>query len=117
MLAVVEEVHRPDDDELCGFVEPHGGQWRALTVFGAVLGAHEHRKDAWDQVLSEGLASLADRWVLRHGESGDEEIVCILEANATELVIARGYYTSLPGVPTLTLTTEQIITGEWVMRR
>lgn len=116
MLRFVEEVRRPDDEELCGLVEHRGGRWCAMTVFGAVLGSHDRREDARDQVLGEGLASLADRWTLRHGGTGDEEVVCILEANAAQVVVARGYYAT-PDVPTLTLTLEQIITGEWELHR
>jgi hypothetical protein len=116
MLEYVEEVRRAADGELCGFVDAAAGQWRARTVFGAVLGSHDHRDDAMQQVLSEGLAALADRWTLRHGATGEEEIVCIVEANPTAVTLARGYY-SLPGVPTLTITIEQIAAGEWAMLR
>jgi hypothetical protein len=55
----MDEVRRPEDDELCGHVERRNGGWCALTVFGAVLGRHERREHAADQVLSDGLASLA----------------------------------------------------------
>ncbi len=65
-------------------------------------------------MLTEGLASLAERWTLRHGDSGDEEVVCIQEANASAVTVARGYY-SMPGVPTLTITAAQIASGEWEM--
>ena len=64
--------------------------------------------------LRAGLPSLAERWTLRHGASGDEEVVCIQEANASAVTVARGYY-SLPGVPTLTITAAQIRSGEWQM--
>lgn len=50
------------------------------------------------------------------GESEDEEVVCIQEANPTTVTVARGYY-SMPGVPTLTITAQQLASGEWVMRR
>ena len=39
MLYLVEEVRRQIDGELCGQVEERAGQWYALTVFGAALGA------------------------------------------------------------------------------
>jgi hypothetical protein len=115
MLDGVEEVRRRSDGELCGHVDERAGAWCALTVFGAVLGRHQPRQDAVDQVLTEGLASLAERWTLRHGNSGEEEIVCIQEANAGAVTLARDYY-SMPGVPTITITAAQLESGEWEMR-
>ena len=109
-------VRRPTDDELCGHVEQCDGQWRALVVFGSLLGIHSTREAAEQHLLDEGLASLAERWTLRRGESEDEEVVCIQEANPTTVTVARGYY-SMPGVPTLTITAQQLASGEWVMRR
>jgi hypothetical protein len=108
----MEEVRRTSDDELCGHVEERAGQWYALTVFGAVLGRHDVRQDAVDQVLTEGLASLSERWRLRRADSDDEEVVCIQEANPAAVTVALGYY-SLPGVPTLTITAAQLTSGEW----
>lgn len=112
MLDLVEALRRPSDGETCGYIDELEGQWHALTVFGALLGRHDQRSDAADQVLDEGLASLAERWNLRHGEGGDAEVVCIQEANAGAVTVARGYY-SLPGVPTLTITRDQLDSGEW----
>jgi hypothetical protein len=106
------EVRRASDDELCGRVEEREGEWCALTVFGAVLGRHGVRQDAVDQVLTEGLACLSERWTLRRGDSGDEGVVCIQEANPAAVTVALGYY-SLPGVPTLTITAAQLSSGEW----
>lgn len=116
MIDLVEEVRRNDDDELCGHVEQRGGRWCALTVFGAVIGDHDRREEAVDEVLSQGLASLLERWTLRHGETGAEEVVCIQEANAAQVTVARGYY-AMPGVPTLSITARQFASGEWEMRR
>jgi hypothetical protein len=116
MLTLVEELRRQSDGELCGHVEERGGQWYALTVFGAVLGRHDRREDAAEHVRAEGLASLAERWTLRHRDSGEEEVVCIQEANAGVVTVARGYY-SMPGVPTLTITAAQIASGAWELRR
>ena len=110
----MDEVRRQGDDELCGHVEERAGQWCALTVFGAVLGRHDSRLGAADHVLTEGLASLAERWTLRRGDSGEEEVVCIQEANAAAVTVALGYY-SLPGVPTQTITAAQLRSGEWEM--
>jgi hypothetical protein len=112
----MEEVRRASDGELCGHVEQRAGQWCALTVFGAVLGRHHVPQDAVDQVLTEGLPCLSERWTLRRGDSGDEEVVCIQEANPAAVTVALGYY-SLPGVPTLTITAAQLTSGEWELER
>lgn len=108
----MEPVRRPDDGELCGFVASRADGWAALTVFGAELGGHGAREDAIDQVLAEGLPSLASRWTLRNGATGEREVVCIQEANADAVTVARGYY-SIPGTPVLTITTAEIVAGEW----
>jgi hypothetical protein len=113
----VDEVRRSGDGELCGHVASGGGRWRALTVFGAVLGEHDGRDAAVDQVLADGLASLAERWTLRDGDGdGEDEVVCIVEANASKMTVARGYY-ALPGVPMLTITAAQLASGEWTLTR
>ena len=111
----MEELRRPSDGELCGHVELRAGRWCALTVFGAQLGSHERREDAVDQVVTEGLASLAGRWTLRRGDDGEAEVVCIQEANASGVTVALGYY-SMPSVPTRTISAAQVASGEWVMR-
>lgn len=74
----VEEVRRPDDGELCGHVELRNGSWFALVVFGAVLGCHTTRDDAFDQVLSDGFASLAERWTLQRDK--DASVRCRMTA-------------------------------------
>ncbi len=112
----MDEVRRHDDGELCGHVEHRDGRWAALTVFGAVLATHDERDGATDHVLAAGLASLAERWTLRNGVTGQEEIVCIQEANPVSVRVARDYY-SMPGVPTLTITAAQFASGEWELRR
>ena len=43
-------------------------------MFGAELGRHHRREDAVEQVLTEGLASLAERWTLRHRD-GDVDYI------------------------------------------
>ena len=111
----MDEVRRETDQELCGFVEQRGGKSCALTVFGSTLGQYDSRAEAQQHVLIEGLASLAERWALR-GRDGGEEIVCIQEANPDSVTVARGYY-SLPGVPTLKITRQQLTDGEWELLR
>lgn len=109
-------VRRDGDAELCGFVEGRDGRWVALAVFGAVLGAHDRREDAVEQVLRDGLASLAERWTLRSGATGEEEVVCIQEASPDGVTVARGYY-AVPGVPTLAITADELAAGRWSLRR
>ncbi|HSP29420.1 MAG TPA: hypothetical protein VLN74_12780 [Ilumatobacteraceae bacterium] len=112
----MDEVRRPIDGELCGHVDWRDGTWCALAVFGAVLGRHDHRDAAVEHVLTEGLAVLADRWTLRNPTTGAEEVVCIQEAHVGAVTVAVGYY-SLPGVPTLTITTDELEQGRWELRR
>ncbi len=111
----VEEVRRPEDGELCGHVEFRDGSWLALVVFGAVLDRHSSRGAAVDQVLSEGLASLADRWTLQSAASS-EEVVTVQEANEHGVTLALGYY-SMPGVQTLTITRDELDAGIWFLHR
>lgn len=110
------EVRRSEDDELCGFVVAHGDEWRALTVFGGLLGNHADRDEAERQVLNDGLASMAERWTLIDHETGEDQIVCIQETNPGSVTLALDYY-SLQGVPTLTLTTGDLQSGRWTLRR
>ena len=112
----MEEVRREGDGELCGHVEQRGARWCALAVFGAVLGEHDERDAAVAQVRADGLASLAERWTLRALPDGEPEVVCITEANAASVSVALGYY-SLPGVPTVTITRDQLTSGEWALER
>jgi hypothetical protein len=111
----VEEVRRSSDGELCGHVDFRDGSWLALVVFGAVLGRHSTRDEAIEQLMSEGLASLGERWTLRRTDGADE-VVCIQEANEHAVTLALGYY-SMPGVPTLTITREELGAGTWVLSR
>ena len=104
------EVRREDDGELCGFVVEADGGWRATTVFGATLGERDTLDEAVELVLTDGLASLMDRWQLRHGD-GEAEVVCIQEADPGGVTVALDY-SSLPGVPTLRITRAQLDAGE-----
>jgi len=110
----MEEVRRLIDGELCGHVEQRDGSWLAHVVFGAELGCHPTRADAVAQVLSEGLASLSERWTLRRNDGAFDEVVCIQEATPQSVTVAVGFY-SMPGV--LTITASEIAAGEWSMRR
>jgi hypothetical protein len=111
----VEEVRRASDDELCGFIERRDGSWCSIAIFGVLIDRHESRDLAISHVLGVGLEVLTERWTLRQRDTGDEEVVCILEATPGSVTVALGYY-SLPGVPTLTITADQIASGEWDLR-
>lgn len=112
----MDEVRRSDDGELCGHVVSRDGEWLALTVFGGLLGRYDAREAAVDRVLSDGLASLAERWTLRDGATGEEQIVCIQEAEPGSVTLALDYY-SMPGVPTLTLTRAELDGERWTLTR
>lgn len=117
MQGVRREVRRDDDGELCGFVAADGDRWQALTVFGGVLGEYEDDDVAVRHTLNDGLASVADRWMLSDAESGEEQIVCIQQMSPDEVTLALDYY-SLPGVPTLTIATSDLAPGaRWQLRR
>lgn len=112
----MQEVRRHVDDELCGHVAQRDGTWCALVVFGAELGRHPTREDAVAQVLSEGLASLAERWMMRGRDDETEQMVCILEANSRAVTVAMGY-DAMAGVPTTTIPVSEIVSGDRVMHR
>lgn len=111
----MDEVRRDTDDELCGFVEQRDGVWSALVVFGAELGRHETHDGAVAHVRTDGLAALSDRWKLRSID-GDDQVVCIQEATTTEVTLALDHY-SMPGVPTMTITSAELADGTWTLHR
>lgn len=110
---VVFAIHR-SDGELCGFIRAHSSEWQVLTVFGAVISATATRSEAEQMVLDTALAVLSERWLLaRPGH--DEQIVCIQEASPESVTIALDYY-SMPGVPTLTISRDEIDAGDVALR-
>jgi hypothetical protein len=109
-------VHRELDGELCGYVIRRGDRGRALTLFEAVLGEHDSRERATEQVRQEGLAVLAERWILRNPRTETEEVVCIVEAHPQEIVVALDFYPTT-GTPTLSITVEELRTGAWDLHR
>lgn len=111
----MEAIHR-DDGELCGFVHEHEGRWQALTVFGAHLADTESAAAARAVVHEIGLASLAERWLFHDGALSEPEVVCIQEASPQGVTVALGYY-SMPGVPTVRITRDQIDSGVVRLRR
>ena len=107
------EVRRPDDDELCGFVDQdeRDGTWRSLAVFGGELGRHGSRLEAEADVLDRGLSSLTLRWQLVDRSGSSEEVVCIQEVRPGRVTVALAPY-SMPGVPTRTLTSDELAAGD-----
>jgi hypothetical protein len=112
----MEEVRRSSDDELCGFVEWRDGVWRASAVFGATLGEFDQEADAIAHVRGEGLAALAQRWLLDRRDGQPETVVCLVEANASGVTLALGYY-AMPDVPTLWVSSADVVAGDVVLRR
>ncbi|UDY35101.1 hypothetical protein [Dermatobacter hominis] len=109
------EVRRPADGELCGFVDDRDGRWRALAIFGGVLGSHASRGAAEADVLERGLSSLALRWQLVDRSASSDEVVCIQEARPGRVTVALAPY-SMPGVPTRTLTNDELVGGDVELR-
>jgi hypothetical protein len=112
----MQPVHRVEDGELCGYVDEIRGTWVARTAFGGILAPCASFENARSLVLSDGLAALAERWMLRDRTGGIEEIVCIQEVSADGVRVALGYY-SMPGVPTRVITTAELATGAVVLER
>lgn len=101
------EVRRPSDGELCGFVDEINGLWRSLAVFGGLLATYPDEAQATEHVLSVGLSSLAERWWFRNSPASEWQVVCIQEASPNSVRLALDYYSS-PGVPTVTITRDQL---------
>lgn len=106
-------VRREEDGELCGFVEERDGRWIALSVFGGVLHESHDRDDARRYVLDHGLASLAERWVLRGGpDARAPETVLIVEARSCSVTVSFGP-AAVPGVESLTIPRTDLDAGLW----
>lgn len=110
------EIRREGDDELCGFVDRRDDGWHSLAVFGATIAVHDSSGAAEAAVRAEGLASLAERWTLLDRATGQEQIVCIQEADPDGVTLALDYH-SLPGVPTLRIPRSDLAHGNWTLRR
>ncbi|HAP77294.1 MAG TPA: hypothetical protein DCR14_14570 [Acidimicrobiaceae bacterium] len=109
------EVRRNDDGELCGYVAQRAGGWTALTVFGGLLGDHADEAAAVAQVSAEGLASLAERWNYRADPAAEWQVGSIQEASPGSVRLALDYY-SMPGVPTVTLSSDDLAGGAALVR-
>ena len=91
------EVHRDEDGELLGFVEPaDDGRWRALALFGAELTVAADRDAAVAAVEAAGLAVLTERWWYR---DGDEWVPAVLqEARPGQVTAVIGDWGRFAGV-------------------
>ncbi|WP_236725249.1 hypothetical protein [Amycolatopsis orientalis] len=82
-------VYRAEDGEHVGYVAPARddatARWQALTVFGYPLGGPAAFDDSVALLEAEGLAVLADRWSVKHG---DDWIACrLVETSPDEVVV------------------------------
>lgn len=103
-------VHRADDGELLGSVRRVGDEWRALTIFGGVLGRAATEAEARVVVERDGLASLQRRWFYRPAGSEEWEVVLIQEAWPGRARVVLGPY-ALPGVATTEVASGQLEAG------
>lgn len=110
-MSAPREIRR-DDGELCGFVTGSDEGWTATTVFGGRLGVHDSVEATVEHVLARGLSSLADHWTLVDRSTGEQQIVCIQEASPQGVTLALDYY-SMPGVPTLRLSRDELAGDRW----
>ena len=113
MTDLGDEVRRPDDGELLGYVrQPSvGGDWQALTVFGAVLATASTRQAARTIVVSDGLASLARRWFHRSATDGAWRVVVLTETWPGRTRGVIGLY-PLPGAPAFDISAEALTAGD-----
>ncbi|GAB3703864.1 hypothetical protein GCM10027598_03230 [Amycolatopsis oliviviridis] len=80
-------MYRAEDGEHVGYVAPAmDTRWQALTVFGYPLGGPAAFDDSVALLEAEGLAVLADRWSVRHGE---DWLTCRLVETSPETVVVR----------------------------
>ncbi len=110
------EIRRDEDGELCGYVVAAGDGWRALTVFGGDLARCATYDDAVRTVLDDGLPSLAEHWILTGPGIDGDQIVCIQNVSPGAVSLALDYY-SVPGTPSMTLSTADLRSGTWSLRR
>lgn len=112
MTELGDEVRRPDDGELLGYVRPSvGGDWQALTVFGAVIGTAATRQAARTVLVDDGLASLAKRWFHRSAADGAWRVVVLTETWPGRARGVIGLY-PLPGAPAFEISAEDLAAGD-----
>ncbi|WP_410601495.1 hypothetical protein [Amycolatopsis sp. lyj-90] len=80
-------VYRAEDGEHVGYVVPAPDtRWQALTVFGYPLGGPAAFDDSVALLEAEGLAVLAERWSVKHGE---DWVTCRLVETSPEAVVVQ----------------------------
>ena len=104
------EIRRPDDGELCGYVQASEATWQSVTVFGATMSDHTSQAEAEAHVLDHGLAVLAEHWWYRPQADDEWQVACIIEARPGEVRLALDYY-PMPGVATVTVTRSDLADG------
>jgi hypothetical protein len=78
-------VHREDDGELIGYVEPTADGHQARTLFGYPLGAPTSDDEAETTLRTLGLGYLANRWLLTLADRADPVAVEIVEVTPDRL--------------------------------
>jgi hypothetical protein len=113
MIDLGDEVRRPDDGELLGYVRrpASGGEWQALTVFGAVLASAPTRQAARSIVVSDGLPSLARRWYHHAAADGSWRVVVLTETWPGRARGVTGMY-AIPGAPPFEVGAEDLAAGD-----
>ncbi len=83
-VAVQEE----DSGELLGYISKELSAWKAMTIFGYVLGRVESKGKAESMVRNDGRAALAGLW--RYQDSDHDWYACVIqEAYEDRVVVVR----------------------------
>jgi hypothetical protein len=108
-----DEIRRPDDGELLGYVRQRydGDEWQALTVFGAEIGTAPSRQAARTMVVNDGLASLAKRWFHRSAVDGAWRVVVLTETWPGRARGVVGMY-AIPGAPPFEVSADDLVAGD-----
>ena len=86
-------MHRPEDDELVGYLVPDADGCTPVTLFGHPLSGPTTRDEAEALLLRRGLPVLADPWWF----DGDEGYrVQIMSADPESVVVARADFGFVP---------------------
>jgi hypothetical protein len=84
-------VHRPEDDELVGYLVPGADGSTPVTLFGHPLSGATTPAEAEALLLRCGLPVLAEPWWL-DGTDGGSLRVHIMSASPETIVVARADY-------------------------
>jgi hypothetical protein len=106
----MQEVRRSADGELCGYVRFENGRWQALTVFHGLLAEFDTTDSAVAHTSDHGLSSLQRRWLYRSASGEEWQTVLLQEVRPGRVRLVMGYY-SLPGIPVIEVTAEDLAAG------